>query len=60
VTYATRGLKPEARQEVRQAITAAIDRCAPVKFSPAFASAVAGRPLSVRFVDHRRSDSGAR
>lgn len=60
VTYTTPGVTAQIKQDYRRSITAALDRCAPFKFSPRFASGIAGRPLSVRFVDHRKREGGAR
>lgn len=54
VTYTSPGVNARARRDYRRAITSALDRCAPLKFSPQFASAIAGQPISVRFVDHRK------
>jgi hypothetical protein len=41
------------RQVYREAITAALDRCAPIPFSKGFGAAIVGRPLSIRYVDDR-------
>ena len=54
VTYAPPGAKPDTRQAWRRTITTALESCAPLTFSPRFAAAVAGKPLSVRFVDDRK------
>jgi hypothetical protein len=53
VTYTSPGTKPETRQVYRQAIDTAIQRCAPLRFSKSFAAAIAGQPISVRYVDDR-------
>src|SRR5262245_27274010 len=58
VTYTSRGTKAEAKQTWRQAINAALDRCAPMPLSKNFAAAIAGRPISVRFVDDRSASAG--
>jgi hypothetical protein len=55
VTYTTPGTQPEARQTYRNAIVAALERCAPLPLSPTFSAAIAGRPLNVRYVDDRSS-----
>jgi hypothetical protein len=53
VTYTTPGTAPEARQVYRRAIDAALERCAPLPFSETFRAAIAGQPISIRFVDDR-------
>jgi len=53
VTYTTPGTEAATRQVYRDAITAALDRCAPLRFSKSFAAAIAGKPLSIRYVDDR-------
>src|SRR5262245_36260697 len=53
VTYATPGTKPDTRQVYRRAIDASLERCAPLPLSKGFAAAIAGRPISIRYVDDR-------
>jgi hypothetical protein len=53
VTYTAPGARAASRQAAREAITAGIAHCAPFRLAPHFATAVAGRPISVRFVDDR-------
>jgi hypothetical protein len=53
VTYTTPGTEAATRQVYRGAITAALDRCAPLHFSKGFSAAIAGKPLSIRYVDDR-------
>jgi hypothetical protein len=53
VTYATAGASSETRAIYFKAITAALDRCAPMHFTEDLASVVVGRPLAIRFVDDR-------
>ena len=53
VTYATPGTKTETKQVYRHAINASLERCAPLPFSKAFGAAIAGRPISIRYVDDR-------
>ena len=53
VTYASEGTKPETRRTYKGAIDEALKRCAPLHFSKGFGTAVAGRPISVRFIDDR-------
>jgi hypothetical protein len=60
VTYSTRGVTDEAKQVFRKAIDAAFGRCGKLAFSKRFGAAIAGRPISVRFVDDRASQAGSR
>jgi hypothetical protein len=53
VTYATPGTKIDTKQVYQRAINAAFERCAPLPFSKTFSAAIAGRPISVRYVDDR-------
>lgn len=53
VTYTKQGTKAEVKQTYRHAIDEALDRCGRLSFSDAFKSAIAGRPISVRYVDDR-------
>jgi hypothetical protein len=53
VTYATAGASSETRAIYFKAITAALDRCAPMHFTEDLASVVVGRPFAIRFVDDR-------
>ena len=59
VTYATPGTKTDTKQVYRQAINAALERCAPLPFSKTFGGAIAGRPISIRYVDDRIMQAGA-
>jgi len=53
VTYATPGTPADAREHYHDAISAALDRCTPMQFTPGLGGALAGRPIAVRFVDNR-------
>ena len=57
VTYTTPGTKADTRQVYRHAINDALERCAPLPLSKGFAAAIAGRPISVRFVDDRTASA---
>jgi hypothetical protein len=59
VTYATPGAQPDTKQVYRRAIDAAFRRCAPLPFSKTFGAAIAGQPISVRYVDDRVMQAGA-
>jgi hypothetical protein len=53
VTYTTPGIESATRQVYRWAIDAALERCAPLPFSETFRAAIAGQPISVRYVEDR-------
>jgi hypothetical protein len=53
VTYTTPNVPPETKDVYHQAITAALERCTPMRFTGGLGGAIAGRPLSIRFVDNR-------
>jgi hypothetical protein len=52
-TYMTRVITPAIRAAYQRAVIAMIKRCTPVRMTPTLGGAVAGRPLSLRFVDTR-------
>jgi hypothetical protein len=53
MTYASRDAPPQLRDVYRDAIDAALRRCAPLHFSDRMADAVTGHPIAIRFVDDR-------
>jgi hypothetical protein len=57
VTYASHDAPAEVRDVYRDAINAALKRCTPLHFSDGMGGAVAGRPIAVRFVDNRGTES---
>jgi hypothetical protein len=59
VTYTTPGTKNDTKQVYRRAIDAALKRCAPMPFSKSFSGAIAGQPISVRYVDDRSTKTSA-
>jgi hypothetical protein len=59
VTYTTPGTDAATKQVYRKAITDSLDRCAPLRFSKTFGAAIAGQPISVRYVDDRVPRAGA-
>jgi hypothetical protein len=59
VTYTTRGTKTDTKQVYQRAISAALERCAPLPFSKTFSAAIPGRPISVRYVDDRIMNAGS-
>jgi len=57
VTYTTPGTKADTKQLYRRAIEAALERCAPLPLSKGFAAAIAGQPISIRYVDDRTAEA---
>ena len=51
------GTTAEVKQTYRHAIDEALDRCNRLSFSTGFKRAIAGQPISVRYVDDRRLDA---
>ena len=56
VTYASHDAPAQVRDVYRDAVNAALARCAPMHFSEGMGGAVAGRPIAIRFVDNRTID----
>jgi hypothetical protein len=56
VTYASHDASEDVRDVYRDAVKAALARCTPFHFSDGMRAAVAGRPIAIRFVDHRSTD----
>ena len=52
-TFITPNASPEHRAVYQRAVVAAINRCAPLPFTDALGGALAGRPISIRFIDQR-------
>jgi hypothetical protein len=59
MTYASHDAPAEMRDLYRNAIDAALKRCTPLHFSEGMAGAVAGRPIAIRFVDDRTTDTNS-
>jgi hypothetical protein len=53
VTYVKPGANADGRQTFRKAIDEALERCGRLPFATGFKSAIAGRPISIRYVDDR-------
>jgi hypothetical protein len=53
VTYSTRDVPQQTRDLYRNAITASLDACMPLKFTAGLGGALAGRPIMIRYVDNR-------
>src|SRR5262245_17395250 len=58
LSYATRGTPAETRQTYRDAINAAVTRCAPLPLTKGLGGAIAGRPINIRYVDDRDEQQG--
>lgn len=56
VTYVSHDAPEQTRTVYHDAITAALDRCVPLRFSAGLGGAIAGRPIAVRFVDNRKDN----
>jgi hypothetical protein len=57
-TYSTEEAQAAVRDVYHDAVDAALERCAPLHFSKAMAGAVAGRPITIRFIDNRTINNG--
>jgi hypothetical protein len=53
ITYETPGATDAQRLAYRLALAQAITRCTPLPFTEALGNALAGRPMTMRFIDHR-------
>jgi hypothetical protein len=53
VTYTTPNTKADTKRTYQSAIDTSLQRCAPMHFTKSFGAAIAGRPISVRYVDDR-------
>ena len=58
MTYSSQDAPAAVRDLYRDAVDAALKRCAPLHFSKGMAGAIAGRPIAIRFVDDRTIDNG--
>lgn len=59
MTYMTHGVPAQVRDTYRDAVDAALKRCTPMHFSTGMAGAIAGRPISIRFIDDRMLDDNS-
>jgi hypothetical protein len=53
-TYTTHGVTQEQRNTYRRAVVDSLNRCTPLPLSAGLGGAIAGRPLSIRFIDNRK------
>lgn len=49
ITYTSLGISEDERRAYRAALDETLARCAPLAFSDAFGSVIAGRPINMRF-----------
>jgi hypothetical protein len=54
ITYETPGATDAERLAYRVAMAQAIERCLPLRFTDALGNALAGRPMTLRFIDNRK------
>ena len=60
-TFVTPGVSAEHRGAYQRAVAAAVSRCAPLPLTDGLGGAIAGRPVSIRFIDQRNQrGAGAR
>jgi hypothetical protein len=52
-TYIDKVASQDERDRYRRTVTEGIAACMPLPFAPAFGAAVAGRPLTIRYIDDR-------
>jgi hypothetical protein len=52
-TYVTPGAPPETRAAYQDAVSDALARCFPLPLTAGLGGALAGRPISVRFIENR-------
>ena len=60
ITYESKDITEEQRTAYRRAVMATLQRCTPLPFTEALGQAIAGRPLTIRFVDQRKQRSAER
>jgi hypothetical protein len=53
ITYATPALPDAVKSAYRRSVFEALRRCTPVRLSSGLGGAIAGRPISARYVDDR-------
>jgi len=54
ITYESPGATDEERTTYRAALAETLARCLPLRFSNALGNALAGRPMTLRFIDNRK------
>ena len=54
ITYETPNASDDERLSYRVAMAQALRRCTPLRFTDALGNALAGRPMTLRFIDNRK------
>ena len=54
ITYETPDASDDERMSYRVAMAQALRRCMPLRFTDALGGALAGRPITLRFIDNRK------
>jgi hypothetical protein len=54
ITYESPEASEDERMSYRVAMAQAIRRCTPLRFTDALGNALAGRPMTIRFIDNRK------
>ena len=54
ITYESPGATDEERTTYRAALAESLARCLPLRFTNALGNALAGRPMTLRFIDNRK------
>ncbi len=60
ITYETPGATEAERAAYRTAMAQALARCLPLHFTDALGNALAGRPMTLRFIDNRKLKQAGR
>jgi hypothetical protein len=54
ITYETPNASEDERLSYRVAMAQALTRCMPLQFTDGLGNALAGRPITIRFIDDRK------
>jgi hypothetical protein len=54
ITFATHEASDEEQLAYRTAVAALLQRCLPLRFTDGLGGALAGRPMTLRFIDNRK------
>lgn len=54
ITFESAGASDDERLAYRIAVARMLKRCAPLRFTEALGNALAGRPFTIRLIDHRK------
>jgi hypothetical protein len=59
IPYADPGLTADARSDLNRSLTAALQRCTPLKLTPGLGSAIAGQIFALRFIEENPQQGAA-